>query len=101
MSNLNNQVAIITGASQGIGKATAFALAAEGVNLVLSSRSIEKLNALKSELETKHPDIKTHAVCCDVSSSDTGDHQYAFTTHNLNANNKTKPIGTESKLAIT
>ncbi len=44
------KTAIITGASSGIGKATAYALAKEGFAVILSARSIDKLNELKSEL---------------------------------------------------
>lgn len=51
MENLNNKVAIITGATGGIGKATAQLLSQEGVKLVLTGRSQEKLNTLTSELK--------------------------------------------------
>jgi len=44
------KTAIITGASSGIGKATAYALVKEGFAVILSARSIDKLNELKSEL---------------------------------------------------
>jgi NADP-dependent 3-hydroxy acid dehydrogenase YdfG len=47
------KTAIITGASSGIGKATAYALVKEGFAVVLSARSIDKLNELKSELLSK------------------------------------------------
>ncbi|MFN0109806.1 MAG: SDR family NAD(P)-dependent oxidoreductase [Blastocatellia bacterium] len=44
MNKLANKVALITGASQGIGQGIADAFAAEGAKLVLSSRNIERLN---------------------------------------------------------
>lgn len=47
-----NKTAIITGASSGIGKATALKLAKEGINVVLTARSKEKLEELKNEIET-------------------------------------------------
>ena len=47
------KTAIITGASSGIGEATAHALAQEGFAVVLSARSIEKLKLLKNEITRK------------------------------------------------
>ncbi len=42
-SNLQGKVALITGASRGIGKAICLALAKEAATVVLAARSIEKL----------------------------------------------------------
>ena len=58
------KTAIITGASSGIGKATAYALVKEGFAVILSARSIDKLNELKSELLSKGH--KAIAVKADV-----------------------------------
>ncbi len=49
---LKNKVAIITGASSGIGEATAKALAAEGAKVVLAARRVERLEKLKDEIES-------------------------------------------------
>ncbi len=46
----NNKVAVITGATGGIGAAVAKALSGAGYRLVLNGRSAEKLSALASEL---------------------------------------------------
>ncbi len=48
--SLAGQVAIITGASSGIGQALARALAAEGVRVALAARSAARLEALAAEL---------------------------------------------------
>ena len=59
--------AIITGASQGIGKAIAEKLAENGCHLALCSRSIEKLAALKMELSQAYPNINIYVESVDVS----------------------------------
>lgn len=48
-NKLQGKVALITGASAGIGQACARALAGEGCNLVLTARRQERLEALKEE----------------------------------------------------
>lgn len=48
--NLNNKNALVCGSTQGIGKATAIALAQEGVNVTLVARNREKLKAVLAEL---------------------------------------------------
>jgi len=56
--------AIITGASSGIGEATAKALAKEGFAVTLAARSIDKLDELKSQIEGDG--YKAIAIQCDV-----------------------------------
>src|ERR1041384_1360985 len=52
MSNkLRGKVAVITGASAGIGQACARALGGEGAQLVLTARRRERLEKLKKEIE--------------------------------------------------
>jgi NADP-dependent 3-hydroxy acid dehydrogenase YdfG len=47
---LTGKVAVITGASAGIGRASARLLAAEGANILLTARRQERLDALVSEI---------------------------------------------------
>ncbi|MGA8655389.1 MAG: SDR family NAD(P)-dependent oxidoreductase [Chthoniobacterales bacterium] len=49
--NLNGKVAVITGASKGLGKAMALALSSAGVNVALVSRDIKQLNGVKEAVE--------------------------------------------------
>ena len=48
--NIENKNALVCGSTQGIGKATAIALANEGVNVTLIARNEEKLKAVLAEL---------------------------------------------------
>lgn len=49
--NLNGRVAVVTGASQGIGRACALVLAEAGADVALASRNVEKLEAVAKEVE--------------------------------------------------
>ncbi len=50
LRDIRGQVVLITGASSGIGRATAMAFAEEGALLVLNGRDKERLNAVVSEI---------------------------------------------------
>jgi short-subunit dehydrogenase len=65
MSALEGKVALITGASQGIGKVVAGALAREGMHLILAARSVDKLEAVATEL--RKSGVRVLTVQTDVS----------------------------------
>lgn len=53
MSEINGKVVVITGASSGIGEATAKLLASRGAHVVMGARRVEKLEALASLIEAE------------------------------------------------
>ena len=57
-------VAVVTGASAGIGLETAKGLASKNFDLILVSRNLEKLNSIKQDLESQY------SINCDVFSHD-------------------------------
>ncbi len=63
-ADLSGQVAIVTGASQGLGKAVAIALGMNGAKVVCLARNAEKLAATVSEIEAAGGSAE--AVACDV-----------------------------------
>lgn len=65
MTDLKNKNALITGAGKGIGKAIAIALAKEGVNVILVSRTQTDVDQLA--IETSNLGVKSLALSADVS----------------------------------
>lgn len=62
--NFHGQVALVTGASSGLGLATAKAFAESGATVVLSSNDEEQLNAVTAQLASAG--FSVHAFPCDV-----------------------------------
>ncbi|WP_411966701.1 SDR family oxidoreductase [Haloferax sp. YSSS75] len=67
--DLTDCVALVTGASAGIGEATAHALAEAGANLVLLARREDRLLSIASDVESTH-DVETLVVPTDVRDED-------------------------------
>src|SRR5690606_20508997 len=64
MQNVTGKNALITGAGRGIGRATALAFAAEGINVGLVGRTAENLEKVVAELEQYG--VKTVFAVADV-----------------------------------
>lgn len=67
--NLTGKVALITGASGGIGTAIAHRLSSMGMHLVITGRNRKKLDTLKKEIEIIG--TKVHVIVTDISATDT------------------------------
>lgn len=74
MSSSVRQNILITGASSGLGKGMALLYAKMGRNLALCARRVDRLEELKSELETINPNITVLIKPLDVN-----DHDAVFT----------------------
>ena len=81
--NISNKIAFITGAARGIGKATAIALAKEGVHIGLIARTESSLQQLATELQAFNVNV-AYAVA-DVSSLEEVDAAVASLTSKLGA----------------
>ena len=68
MFDLDGRVAVISGASSGLGKQMAYAFAEQGANVVILARRIERLEEIKENLLKKG--VKVLAIKCDVTSSE-------------------------------
>ncbi len=66
MEPWTDRIALITGASRGIGLAIADALARQGASVVVAARTEQQLKAAAAELQKKHS-CEILAVACDIS----------------------------------
>jgi 3-oxoacyl-[acyl-carrier protein] reductase len=80
---LQNINALITGASQGLGKAIAEQFLREGANVVICARSESDLSATRAELAAKFPAQKVAAKTCDVSDETQVNELVAFALREL------------------
>ena len=64
MNDWKNKVAVVTGASSGIGTATARRLAHEGMRVVLVARRLDRLENLAEEIQRTGG--QTHIIAADL-----------------------------------
>ncbi|MDA9554755.1 SDR family oxidoreductase [Pelobium sp.] len=60
-----SKIALVTGATSGIGKACAQVYAQNGYQLILTGRRADRLSELKEQLESDYP-VKAYTLCFDV-----------------------------------
>ncbi|OGU72157.1 MAG: hypothetical protein A2V93_08665 [Ignavibacteria bacterium RBG_16_34_14] len=65
----DRELALVTGASRGIGKAIALALADEGMDVIIFGRDVKALEKVQSEIKSKN-------VRCEYFSGDVGDEKF-------------------------
>ena len=79
-SNAKNSFALVTGASQGLGRAISVELARRNINLILVARDIDKLTKLATDL-TNFYGVKCHTIQADLSEADTPQRVFNATTN--------------------
>lgn len=65
--DIKGKVAIVTGASSGIGEATARQFAREGAKVVLAARRVDRLEALAQEIAAMHKGAESLVIEADLS----------------------------------
>jgi NAD(P)-dependent dehydrogenase (short-subunit alcohol dehydrogenase family) len=68
MGKLDGQVAVVTGASAGIGEATVRYLAREGARVVMAARRLDRLDQIKREIEAAGG--VAHPIVVDITNED-------------------------------
>ena len=66
--DFHHKVAVVTGASQGIGRAVAVTMAKQGADIVLASRDEKKLQAVREEIQAAGR--RALVVPCDMTRDD-------------------------------
>lgn len=66
-----SKIAFVTGATSGIGEATAHELAKKGINLIITGRREDRLQNVKRTIESTFTTIKVHTLCFDVRDRET------------------------------
>jgi NAD(P)-dependent dehydrogenase (short-subunit alcohol dehydrogenase family) len=70
LKDLSGKTCLVTGATSGIGKVTAMALAAQGAQVVITGRSPEKLDETRQEMIAATGNEQIHTLCADFSELD-------------------------------
>ena len=70
MWDLKNKTVVISGATNGIGKAAAIELSKERSKLIFTYRNESLANDLLAEIKDLSPDTQVHSVYCDFSNQD-------------------------------
>ncbi|GAB6930857.1 SDR family oxidoreductase [Paenibacillus sp. JCM 10914] len=63
---LNQQTALVTGSTRGIGKAIAIELAKEGVHVLINGRNVDEVEQTVQELKTNYPDTHPRNAAADI-----------------------------------
>ncbi len=63
---LQEKIALVTGASRGLGRQIALLLAAKGCHLALAARNIEDLSTLNTLIQSKTPNTRVFYAACDL-----------------------------------
>jgi len=66
--SINGKICLITGATSGIGKATAIELARRGAHVVYTARNLEKARIVKEEIISKTQNSNIEFFACELSS---------------------------------
>lgn len=69
MFNLSGRVAVVSGASSGLGQQMARAFARQGADLAILARRVERLEEFKKELEKEYK-VKVLPIKCDVTKTE-------------------------------